>query len=412
MVLNLVINYTAPAPSDYVGWTPVPCCIYFTDVSPTAKPIAIKLSNNGPSGGGQVIFSLDPAVPGRELLNFTIPGNGQKAYFWLAGNVSYPSKNDKDVSIRIINKTTYALLGTKKLMVRVRKDANKLTAQERDRFLAAFGTLNSSGKFQLFRDMHVSNALTESHGNFGFLPWHRTYLLDLERELQLIDPSVSLPYWKFDVKAPNVFSTSFMGTPDTMGNIQFTASHPFRTWKVDNIVGITRKPKFNTATLPANRVQNDEVETLAMDPFVNFKKMESDPHGSAHLSFEGFISDAATAPKDPLFYLLHTNVDRLWAKWQWVMDRRDITSTNTFTHLGTSTDPGAMRIGHNLQDTMWPWNNTIVTPRPNTAPGGGVATRPDISAPGLNPTIKDVIDYQGKITASAYLGYDYDDVFY
>ena len=75
-------------------------------------------------------------------------------------------------------------------MVRVRKNANRLTTAERDRFLRALATLNGSGigRFTEFRDMHVGGAPdSEAHGGSGFLPWHRIYLLDLERELQAID---------------------------------------------------------------------------------------------------------------------------------------------------------------------------------------------------------------------------------
>ena len=51
--------------------------------------------------------------------------------------------------------------------------------------------------------------------------------------------------------------------------------------------------------------------------------MEFNPHGSAHTSFIlGFINDVGTAARDPLFFMLHANVDRLWAKWQWIHKRR------------------------------------------------------------------------------------------
>jgi hypothetical protein len=40
----------------------------------------------------------------------------------------------------------------------------------------------------------------------------------------------------------------------------------------------------------------------------------NDPTG--RVRFGGSIRDPTTAAKDPLFFLLHCNVDRLWAKWQ------------------------------------------------------------------------------------------------
>ena len=56
--------------------------------------------------------------------------------------------------------------------------------------------------------------------------------------------------------------------------------------------------------------------------------MEIDPHGSAHTSFDGPINLVPTAVRDPLFFMLHANVDRLWAKWQWVFHRANPTDAS------------------------------------------------------------------------------------
>jgi len=84
-------------------------------------------------------------------------------------------------------------------MVRVRKNAIALTAEERDRFLAAVAALNSSsfGNYLLHQMTHAI-ASGQAHDGPAFLPWHRPFILRLERQLQAIDPSVTLPYWKFD----------------------------------------------------------------------------------------------------------------------------------------------------------------------------------------------------------------------
>ena len=67
-------------------------------------------------------------------------------------------------------------------MVRVRKNANDLSEDERDRFLDAMAELNDAGlgRFSDFREMHRSTSDAEAHGDMGFLPWHRAYILDLE----------------------------------------------------------------------------------------------------------------------------------------------------------------------------------------------------------------------------------------
>jgi tyrosinase len=289
-------------------------------------------------------------------------------------------------------------------MVRVRKNANELTAGERDRFLAAFAQLNNqgAGRFQDFRDMHVTQAsLRQAHGAPGFLPWHRAYLLDLERELQAIDASVALPYWRFDQPAPNLFTLDFFGEADDLGTVQFSPANPLRFWVTDGIPGINRRPLFDTGSAPPNL--RNETQTLGLGTqYRNFRTMEGNPHGFAHTSFGGSLQNPATAPTDPLFFLLHCNVDRLWAKWQRRFGRFD-------PSLSASFDNGLNPIGHNLADTMWPWNGVTTPPRPPTAPGGALAASPSVSAPGPQPRVRDCLDFQGTLNATSCLGFDYDD---
>lgn len=294
-------------------------------------------------------------------------------------------------------------------MIRIRKDANTLTVGERDRFLAAFATLNSqgAGRFVDFRNMHTNAGSPEAHSRPGFLPWHRAYLLDLERELQRIDPSVALPYWRFDKPAPKVFSREFLGVADDIGTVEFSASNPLQFWVTDGQPGVNRRPFFDTATESASVIS--ETETLALGTtFRAFRAMEGSPHASAHGSFGGSIGSIGTAARDPLFFLLHCNVDRLWAKWQRKNGRFNPSQASAFD----SNLPAGNRIGHNLQDTMWPWNGVTGTPRPATAPGGTLATSPSASAPGTQPRVQDLLDYQGVVASAGRLGFDYDDIQY
>jgi len=212
----------------------------------------------------------------------------------IAGRFGRASVNNTDVKIEARNGTT--VVGAVKIMVRIRKNANTLTAGERDRFVAAFAQLNNqgAGRFTDFRDMHTAVSSPQAHGAPGFLPWHRAYLLDLERELQAIDPSVSLPYWRFDQPAPNLFTREFFGVSDPLGTVQFSGSNPLRFWVTDGVPGINRRPFFNTTTSqPGVRT---EAQTLALgNTYPAFRTMEGNPHGSAHVSFGGSISSIPTA---------------------------------------------------------------------------------------------------------------------
>jgi tyrosinase len=271
--------------------------------------------------------------------------------------------------------------------------------------VAAFAQLNNqgTGRFTDFRDMHTNVTSPQAHGAPGFLPWHRAYLLDLERELQAIDPSVALPYWRFDQPAPNIFTPEFFGVSDPLGTVQFSPSNPLQFWKTDGVQGINRRPFFNTSAAPPGL--RTEAQTFALGTaYPAFRTMEGNPHGSAHTSFGGSISSINTAARDPLFFLLHCNVDRLWAKWQ-----RQNGRFNPALAASYDSKP-SNPIGHNLPDTMWPWNGITTPPRPPTAPGGAMAASQCVSAPGPSPRVQSSLDYQGTVNALSRMGFDYDDV--
>src|SRR5262249_13766668 len=153
---------------------------------------------------------------GTDTLDVVAPGDGTPVSFWVAGKFQSPSVSYGDAVIEVSDKSSGVVLGSRATMVRIRKNATSLSSPERDRFLAALGSLNAAGRGPCrdFRDVHTALSDREMHGNVGFLPWHRAYVLDLERALQAIDPAVAVPYWRFDRPAPSVFTQDFMGASD------------------------------------------------------------------------------------------------------------------------------------------------------------------------------------------------------
>lgn len=423
MRAEITLNGDPAAAVRYVGWAPVPAQVRLSDPTGASGPVNVRLQGQGGAGGGQLTFFRTRAGTGQSTLALTLPLAGTPVPFLIAGRFLSPSSADQDVTAQVVHATTNQVLGTKPLMVRIRKDATRLTAAERNRFIAAFATLNDRGmgRFADFRNAHTSAGDPEAHQNAGFLPWHRAFLLDLERELQAIDPSVALPYWRFDRPAPTLFTRDFMGVPDpATGRVQFSASNPLQFWVTDGVAGIVRRPRFNTQTAGASGLGGpviSEAQTFALgtlngqpQAYTPFRRMEGNPHGAAHISFQGSIASIPTAAKDPLFFMLHANVDRLWARWQWLNRRFDLTRTTTFFPLGSAGGPNTTRVGHNANDTMWPWNRITTAPRPRTAPGGTMASSRLTQAPGPSPTVGALVDYQGVLTAATRLGVDYDDV--
>ena len=404
MDVELQINNGVTRDTRFVSWTPAPCRVRVTNPTGVALPSAnVTIAGVSSASGGAIVFRSGTTGPFSNSLTLTVPTNGTSVSFFVAGRFGRPSVNNGDVKIEA--RVGAALVGSVPLMVRVRKNANALTAGERDRFVAAFAQLNNQGlgRFADFRNMHTRVSSPQAHGAPGFLPWHRAYLLDLERELQAIDASVALPYWRFDQAAPKIFNRDFLGVSDALGTVQFSATNPLQFWKTDGVQGINRLPFFPTTSAPPGL--RTEAQTLALGTqYAAFRTMETNPHGTAHTSFDGSISTIPTAAKDPLFFLLHCNVDRLWAKWQRQNGRFNPALAASFDNNGGNP------IGHNLPDTMWPWNGITGGQRPPTAPGGSMAPSPCVSAPGLQPRVQSSLDYQGAVGATSRMGFDYDDV--
>ena len=59
-------------------------------------------------------------------------------------------------------------------------------------------------------------------------------------------------------------------------------------------------------------------DALNSTTFSSFQSSVTGPHGSVHVAVGGHMADAslAAAAFDPIFYLHHCNVDRVWAQWQ------------------------------------------------------------------------------------------------
>jgi tyrosinase len=149
-----------------------------------AGTVDVLLRNQNPNRkGGQIVFRDVIAGAEQDTLRLRLPSDGTLVDFFIAGKFEHPSLEDKDAVIGGVEANTENVLSTKALMVRIRKNANNLAEDERDRFLSALAELNDRGmgQFSDFRSMHTSAGRREAHDRAGFLPWHRAYVLDLER---------------------------------------------------------------------------------------------------------------------------------------------------------------------------------------------------------------------------------------
>ena len=117
--------------------------------------------------------------------------------------------------------------------LKVRKNISHLTPEELRRFRAAVAQMKSldaypqdERSFAYWARIHANQC---QHGWEEFLTWHRAYLYGFERQLQDIDPTVTLPYWDWSADVDNV-KTSIEDMGSTVSQDNGYVPPSFQCW--------------------------------------------------------------------------------------------------------------------------------------------------------------------------------------
>ncbi|MCH8008308.1 MAG: tyrosinase family protein [Chloroflexi bacterium] len=198
-----------------------------------------------------------------------------------------------------------------------------------------------------------------AHRGPSFLPWHRWLLILLEAHLQRVlgDPDFGLPYWDWaaDGELPAgqqagqaVWSAACMGgngRPNdrevTTGPFRRTSAFQIRLetdsdgrmWATDRALrrnfgaGFESLPRKADVTRALDQTSYDAAPWGStatgfrnhLEGFVPPPASLNDPpsnvHNLVHIWIGGDMGPASS-PNDPVFFLNHCNVDRIWAAWQ------------------------------------------------------------------------------------------------
>ncbi|MFG2823462.1 tyrosinase family protein [Kitasatospora sp. NPDC048365] len=178
---------------------------------------------------------------------------------------------------------------------RVRVDHRRLDQAAKDRFNKALKDAHADHSYQPFAaihaDMgHMMHSMMGPIGTRRFLPWHRLYTLRCEDLLRRKQPGLTIPYW------------------------DFATDHHRPDW-VWQPPGVQRGvPGAAGDHLPTQAVIDGLQHRRTYTGFTSH--LETDAHNNVHNWCNGTISDPMTATQDPIFWLLHANVDRVWDHWQ------------------------------------------------------------------------------------------------
>ncbi|MEU2869515.1 tyrosinase family protein [Streptomyces olivoreticuli] len=233
-----------------------------------------------------------------------------------------------------------------------RKNQKNLTSAEKKKFVAALLELKRRGRYDEYVKLHGKYFVSDGeagvrvgHMSPSFFPWHRRLLLEFERDLQSVDPDVTLPYWDWTVdQSPtsSLWADDFLGGTGRAADGQVMTG-PFAyaagNWPIN--VGVTEE-KFLMRDLghsaaPVALPTRQELAHAVDDPVYDSAPWDSTVttggfrnkiegwtvgadrgwtnHNRVHLWVGGQMT-GGTSPNDPVFWLHHTFIDLIWARWQ------------------------------------------------------------------------------------------------
>jgi tyrosinase len=250
--------------------------------------------------------------------------------------------------------------------VLTRRRVSELSPAQKSAFVAAVKAMKTTesayepgiNAYDYFVKLHTAafeQMASNAHMNPNFLPWHREMLRRFEGELQRVsgDATMTLPYWDWTRSGSfeAVFSDDFLGGDGDPDQNFAVTSGPFRAgeWEVllldatddehdgDIDLSIQAGPLQRNfgdpqGLFPTQEEVDDAIETFrAYDspPFNRGSNIDtsfrnyiegwwptgSSMHNGVHV-FVGGQMQTASSPNDPVFFLHHAQVDRLWYLYQ------------------------------------------------------------------------------------------------
>ena len=235
----------------------------------------------------------------------------------------------------------------------IRRNIAHVDPTERAALIAAIIELNQryypgsigdtpiAGHVSLWFKQDEIHQATHVHHGPEFLPWHRIQVNRFEELLRQVNPQLSLHYWDWteDPRSiPNanlgggVTGTLNLFTPDFMGYGGINSQEIGLPWSAalfyDPATASDRDATNNPANPPRfvrRSVDGSPTSLLANNAIVNAGDYRnsaatgmSNKLEDAHDAMHGFVNMGGQhlSFRDPFVFLLHSNVDRLFARWQ------------------------------------------------------------------------------------------------
>ena len=219
-----------------------------------------------------------------------------------------------------------------------RKNAFTISKKEQDAYKNGVTALIKDGTYGTMVAIHA-NMKHDMHtmsrpgrvGTWRFLCWHRAYLLHFEKALRTKESDAFIPYWKW-VDG---------GVPDWIKGFKPDVKVPKQ--------GVIKNKRTNITKSYTNDARIKAL--LKMKDYFTFTyELELDPHNNGHVVLGLPMRRVPTAPADPMFWMHHGEVDRVWHEWQLSNSGKSLKSLKA-----------ALSGKYASKQTMDPWKDTITT---------------------------------------------------
>lgn len=220
-----------------------------------------------------------------------------------------------------------------------RRNYRDLSLPERTQLVTVLTLMKMTGVIDRLAAAHAAFFDFGMHRTSHFLPWHRRFVSMFEKQAQRYVPGLALPYWDSTVdRSPSdpLWDQSFMGQFDSAWNLRRWLTGGANLPKeVREILGIRDGdvPHLATTANLADHLKKASYRSFCVTT-------ENAYHDPPH-RWVGGAMRGRSAPADPVFYLHHCWIDRMWAQWQEADGAVRFDAFETFASAGHAGHAGA-----------------------------------------------------------------------
>ncbi|MGH7261276.1 MAG: tyrosinase family protein [Nitrospiraceae bacterium] len=161
---------------------------------------------------------------------------------------------------------------------------------------------------------------TCQHGSYFFLSWHRMYLYYFERILRRASgnpPGFALPYWNYNSATQRALPSPFR-LPANADNPLYVSGRLINNGNPlgPDVVSFESAFRLTNFSSPAgDGISFGGQMAGPLHTSDVHGEFENQPHDVVHSAVGGWMRNVILAARDPIFWLHHANIDRLWKRW-------------------------------------------------------------------------------------------------